>query len=121
MSVSLAEIGKVWRGKSIPVQVIISVSLLGSSYYSQRIYSISLHTKPNSSTLTVKAQSHKDLMEYIDLAHAASGFVGVVGLSTKPKLLSSLQGQMAVIIHFERDISHLAQAGTTFPLVEGWS
>lgn len=38
-----------------------------------------------------------------------------------PSYSAAFRGQMAVIIHFERDISHLAQAGTTFPLVEGWS
>lgn len=78
-------------------------------------------TKLDASVLTVKVQRHKDLMENIDLAHAARGFVGIAGFSTKLKLLSSLHGDMAFIIHFERDISHLEQAGITFPLVEGWS
>lgn len=56
---------------------------------------------------------HKDLMEYIDLAHAAWGFVR---FSTQlPKLLSSLQGEMAVLIHFERDIFPLGPGRHDFP------
>lgn len=41
---------------------------------------------------TVKAQRHKDLMEYIDSAHAAWGSVGVVGFLTQPKLLKQPSG-----------------------------
>lgn len=75
------------------------------------------YTKPSSNTPTVEVQRHKDLMEYIDLAHAARGFVR---FSTQlPKLLSSLQGQMAVLIHFERDIFPLGPGRHGFPSCRG--
>lgn len=67
---SLCEIGKVQGGKSISAQELSSQPhCQGSSYYSQCIYFS--HTKPNGSVPTVRVQRHKDLLEYIDLAHAA--------------------------------------------------
>lgn len=111
---------KVQRGKSISAQSYHLCLTAGIKL----LQSVCIFLSAQSRMIvipTVKAQRHKDLMEYIDLEHAVRGFVGVVGFPTQPKILSSLQGQMAVIIHFERDISHLAQAGTTSPLVEGWS
>lgn len=114
---SLAE-SKEQRGTSISAQS-YHPSLTAGIKLSQSVC-IFLSTQSGMTAIpTVKAQRHKDLMEYIDLAHAARGFGGVVGFSTQLKLLSSLLGQMAVIIHFERDISHLAQAGTTFTFGEG--
>lgn len=68
-AVSLGEIGKAQRGKSISLQS-YHFSLTAGLKLLQSVY-IFLYTKPNASVLTVKVQRHKDLMEYTDLADAA--------------------------------------------------
>lgn len=82
---------------------------------------VSHRTELNGSSLAIRAQGHEGVMEHIDVAQAAQHFAATVRFSAQPKLLSSLQGQISFVIHFERDISLLAHAGMTFPLVEGWS
>lgn len=62
------EIVKVQRKKSISAQL-SSQPHCQDQVITVSVY-ISLRTKLNSSILTVKVQRHKDLMEYIDLAHA---------------------------------------------------
>lgn len=68
--VSLGEIGRVQGGKSISVQKLSFQSHCWDQVITFSVC-ISLHTKPNGSVPTVKVQKNKDLMEYIDLAHAA--------------------------------------------------
>lgn len=67
---SLGEIGKVQGGKSISAAEVSSQPYCRDQVITVSVY-ISIYTKPNGSILTVKVQKHKDLMEYIDLAHAA--------------------------------------------------
>lgn len=62
----------------------ISSATLGLSYYRRGIHCVDLHTKPDGSTLTVKALRHKDLMEHKDLTHAAYDSVAVVGFFSPP-------------------------------------
>lgn len=75
-------------GRKIRYQPCLAV---GSNYYCQCIY-ISRHKAERHCT---NCQRYKDLLEHKGLAHAAWGFVTTVTFGAHPRLLSSLQGQIA--------------------------
>lgn len=77
-----------------------------------------VNTRHNGGTETFQTtEAQKDLMKYIILTQALRGSLEVAGFSNQFRLFSNLLGKIAVLILFERYISHVAQAGTTSPLV----
>lgn len=99
-------------------RIMISVSLLGSRYYSQYIF-LSTQSWMTVHLLAMYRDKHCICHWIYRRVTCCMRFYRCCWISNLPKLLSCHQGQIAVIIHFERNISQLSPADVTVPLVEG--